>query len=76
MLRSEVTFETARTTGTITVEYGTTTALPFLVPVSLEEEYLVRLGNTPPLRTAEVIGGRARYSNFRQFKGTARIKFP
>ena len=69
-------FETVRTTGTIAVDYATTGALPFLVPISLEEEYLIRLGDTPPLRTAEVVTGRARYSNFRQFKGTARIKAP
>jgi hypothetical protein len=76
VLRTQVTFDAARTTGTITVAYGPTPVVPFLVPVSLEEEYQVRLGDTPPLRTAEIIGGRGRYSNFRQFRGTARLKEP
>jgi hypothetical protein len=76
VLRSQVIFETPRTTGTITVDYGTTPALPFLVPMALDEEYMVRLGETPPLRAAEIISGQARYSNFRQFKGTAQLKAP
>jgi hypothetical protein len=74
VLRSQVTFETRRTTRTMTVLYGTTPALPFLVPLSLDEEYLVRLGEGQPDRPTEIITGRARYSNLRQFKGTARLK--
>jgi hypothetical protein len=76
VLRSQVTFETRRTTGTMTVLYGTTPGLPFVVPLSLDEEYLVRLGEGQPGRPTEIITGRARYSNFRQFKGTARLKAP
>ncbi len=36
----------------------------------------VRLGEGQPGRPIEIITGRARYSNFRQFKGTARLKAP
>jgi hypothetical protein len=74
--RSQVTFDAERTSATITVDYGVTPAMDLLVPLALEEEYMVRLGDTLPLRPSEIITGRARYSNFRQFKATARIKAP
>jgi hypothetical protein len=73
--RSQVTFVQLRSTGSITVEYGPWPGLDLLVPVSMRESFLVHgLHSTGDLRQPQVIRGEARYSNVRQFKGTARIK--
>ncbi len=73
--RSQVTFVQMRSTGSITVEYGPWPDLDVLVPVSMRESFLVQgLHSSGDLRQPQVIRGDARYSNPRQFKGTARIK--
>ncbi len=73
--RSQVTFVQLRSSGSITVEYGPWPGLDLLVPVSMRESFLVHgLHSTGDLRQPQVTRGEARYSNVRQFKGTARIK--
>jgi hypothetical protein len=73
--RSQVTFVQMRSTGSITVDYGPWPGLDVLVPVSMRERFLVQgLHSSGDLRQPQVIRGEARYSNVRQFKGTARIK--
>jgi len=69
--RSRITADVVRATCTYDVEYGTWPGLDVLVPFSMEENISVRGGDPRPVQT---IRGQARYSNFRQFKGTARIK--
>jgi hypothetical protein len=80
--RSRITVDVGRATCTYEVSYGPWPGRNVLVPVSMEETVAVRgddrlergLRTAGDPRPAEMIRGQARYSNFRQFKGTARIK--
>jgi hypothetical protein len=80
--RSRITVDVGRATCTYEVEYGYWSGLNVLVPVSMDENVAVRgddrlergLRTAGDPRPVEMIRGEARYSNFRQFKGTARIK--
>lgn len=81
--RSQISIDEAYATGTFDVEYGSWPGLDVLVPVSMEENISVRAGDQrlePGLTTAgdirpvEVLRGEARYSKFKVFRATARIK--
>ncbi len=75
--RSRIVADVVSATCTYEVEYGVSPDLHVLVPVAMEETVAIR-GKDPRTagdpRPIQVIRGQARYSNFRQFKGTARIK--
>jgi hypothetical protein len=72
--RSEITFAQSRSLGTIDVEYGPWPGLDVLVPTVMRETFVVKaLAADESAWLIQVIRGEARYSNVRQFKGTARI---
>jgi hypothetical protein len=73
--KSEITLGQTRSIGTIEVEYGPWPGLDLLVPSVMRETFVVKaLSPQANAWLVQVIRGEARYSNVRQFKGTARIK--
>lgn len=63
VLRTVLTWE--RVKGSIVVSYGEAPGIPVPVPISMAERYTTQSG--------ELVAGEAKYSNFRQFKTSARI---
>ena len=54
-----------RVEGMIAVYYGRASGIPVPVPIRMAERYVIRSG--------EIVGGEATYTNFRQFETSARI---
>lgn len=51
--------------GSITVTYGRAPGMPVLVPMRMDERYDIRSG--------EIVGGEATYTNYRRFETSARM---
>lgn len=69
--QSRITIDVTQASCAYDVEYGNRPGIDVLVPVSMDENITLR-GRDP--RAVQTIRGEARYSNFREFRGTARIK--
>ena len=63
VLRTVLTWKNVK--GSITVSYGNVPGIPVQVPIRMAESYITHSG--------ELVAGEATYSNFRQFKTSARI---